>query len=200
MDPSILGVPASTYSHSEDVAGTVRAVISAYPLKFSHLNGIRMACLLRSSKRSEDQFSVDGSGGGFVRPDRERGIYDGAYLGVWFRDRHWNQMDDQAQRAWVFHQLAHFVARPRGEGIIRVGHDVEAFADEAAIFGAWESQLVLFQRNMDQHHATSAGGLPPVPVEKPAGTPPTSIDSKRPGRKAKGDDPAPPEGTAPVVH
>jgi hypothetical protein len=197
VDPSVLGVPSSTYSHSEDVAGVVRAVISRYPLKFAFLNGVRIACLVRSSKRSEDEFGVDSSGGGFVRTDRDRGIYDGAYLGVWFRDRHWNQMDADAQSAWVFHQLAHFVARPKGEGIVRVGHDVEAFADEAAIFGAWESQLVLFQRNMDQHYSAGGALEQRAPEDVKA---PTSIDSKRSGRKAKNDDPPSPDGPGAVVH
>jgi hypothetical protein len=154
-----LAMPASTYTLSGDVATVVDRVIARFPQKFGHLVNAKLACLKRQSKRSEDAFSVDGSGGSFIRSDRERALpnaVDGQQVitfdaGLWFRAKWWDGMTPDQRDAWVFHQLSHLHARPSGGGLVRVGHDVEAFADEPVHFGAWEEQLSLFERNLDEY-------------------------------------------------
>lgn len=165
MEQMSLALPASTYNHSSDVAAVVQAVIGDFPEKFRHLVNAKIACLLRQSKTSEDAFSVDGSGGSFVRSDRERGISAMADIGVWFRAKWWQQFTPDARRAWVFHQLSHLAARPKGGGIVRVGHDAEVFAEEGLIFGAWYDQLGLFSQNL--RTAAQQDGLRSTP-RKPA--------------------------------
>lgn len=154
-----LAMPPSTYTLSGDVATVVERVIARFPLKFSHLVNAKLACLKRQSKRSEDAFSVDGAGGCAIRSDRERALPNALESGqiitfdaiIWFRAKWWDQMSPDQRDAWVFHQLSHLHARPSGGGLVRVGHDVEAFADEPVHFGAWEEQLSLFERNLDEY-------------------------------------------------
>lgn len=146
-----LAMPPSTYSLNGDIAVVVERVIKRFPEKFGHLVNAKLACLKRASKRSEDAFSVDGSGGAFIRNDRERGLSSTFDAGVWFRAKWWDGMTPDQRDAWVFHQLSHLSARPSGGGLVRVGHDVEAFADEPVHFGAWEEQLSLFERNLDEY-------------------------------------------------
>lgn len=174
-----LAMPPSTYTLSGDVATVVDRVIARFPQKFGHLVNAKIACLKRQSKRSEDAFSVDGSGGSAIRSDRERAlpnVVDGETIVtfdaiLWFRAKWWDGMTPEQRDAWVFHQLSHLHARPSGGGLVRVGHDVEAFADEPVHFGAWEEQLSLFERNLDEY---TPGG--PILA----------------ARRAKGDQPAVP--------
>lgn len=79
-------------------------------------------------------------------------------------------MTPEQRDAWVFHQLSHLHARPSGGGLVRVGHDVEAFADEPVHFGAWEEQLSLFERNLDEY-APGAGFLKASRGARPADPP-----------------------------
>lgn len=165
-----LAMPDSTYVLSSDVAAVVERVITRFPEKFAHLANARLACLKRSSKRSEDAFGVDSSGGAFIRNDRERGITSAFDAGVWFRTKWWDNMAPDKRDAWVFHQLSHLHARPSGGGLVMVGHDVEAFADEAVHFGAWEEQLALFETNLDHYTpgaallgARAKSAQPPAP-------------------------------------
>lgn len=159
-----LAMPPSTYTLSGDVATVVDRVIARFPEKFAHLANAKIACLKRQSKRSEDAFTVDGSGGAAIRSDRERALpnaLDGQSVItfdaiVWFRAKWWDGMTPDQRDAWVFHQLSHLHARPSGGGLVRVGHDVEAFADEPVFFGAWEEQLSLFEKNLDQYTPGSA--------------------------------------------
>jgi hypothetical protein len=151
-----MAMPPSTYTLSSEVAQVVERVIARFPQKFAHLANASLACLLRASKRSEDAFTVDGSGGSFIRNDRERGLASTFDAGLWFRQKWWAGMTIDQRDAWVFHQLSHLHARPSGGGLVRVGHDVEAFADEPVHFGAWEEQLSLFERNLDQYVPGSA--------------------------------------------
>ena len=167
-----MAMPDSTYMLSSDVATVVERVIQRFPHKFGHLANARLACLLRASKRSEDEFGVDSSGHAFIRSDLERGITATYDAGVWFRRRWWEKMAVEKREAWVFHQLSHLHARPSGGGLVMVGHDVEAFADEPVYFGAWDEQLALFEQNLDEYtpgaglrrSATppAAGATPPV--------------------------------------
>jgi len=154
-----LAMPPSTYTLSGDVATVVERVIARFPEKFGHLANAKIACLKRQSKASEDAFSVDGSGGSAIRSDRERALPNaldgGAIITfdaiVWFRAKWWDGMEPAHRDAWVFHQLSHLHARPSGGGLVRVGHDVEAFADEPEYFGAWEEQLKLFTKNLTEY-------------------------------------------------
>lgn len=147
----VSAMPDSTYVLSGDVATVKDRVIARFPEKFGHLANAKLACLKRVSKRSEDDFTVDGSGGAFIRSDRERGLDPSFDAGVWFRTKWWDQMTPEKRDAWMFHQLSHLVARPSGGGLVKVGHDVEAFADEPVFFGAWEEQLSLFEQNLDAY-------------------------------------------------
>ncbi len=87
-----MAMPDSTYVLNGDIATVVERIVKRYPHKFAHLANARLACLMRESKRSEDEFSVDGSGGAFIRNDRERGIDSRFDAGVWFRRRWWDRM------------------------------------------------------------------------------------------------------------
>lgn len=166
-------MPASTYVLSSDVATVVERVIARFPVKFGHLVNAKLACMKRTSKRAEDTFTVDGAGRAFVRSDRERGITAGFDAGIWFRTKWWDAMSPERRDAWVFHQLSHLFSRPSGGGLVLVGHDVEAFADEAVHFGAWEEQLALFEQNLDQYtpggaliqRAAPSGQSPAPPIQ-----------------------------------
>jgi len=148
---TVSAMPDSTYMLNGDIATVVDRIIHRFPEKFGHLINAKLACLKRQSKRSEDAFSVDGSGGAFIRSDRERGLHGGFDAGVWFRAKWWDGMSVEKREAWVFHQLSHLGSRPSGGGLVMIGHDVEAFADEPVHFGAWEDQLSLFEQNLDQY-------------------------------------------------
>lgn len=164
-----LAMPASTYALNSEIAEVVANVVRDFPEKFAHLVNARIACLKRQSPRSEDDFGVDRSGGSFVRSDRERGIDARFDCGVWFRGRWWDQMTIEARRAWVFHQLCHLAPRPAGEGLKRIGHDVEAFADEGLHFGEWMHQLELFGDNVRKNR--DAGGGMQLPKRGPKAVP-----------------------------
>jgi hypothetical protein len=154
-----LAMPPSTYTPSGDIATVVQRVIARFPLKFDHLVNAKIECLRRQSKASEDAFSVDGSGGAYIKNDRARAypnLDEGGRLvsfdcGVWFRAKWWDGMTPDQRDAWVFHQLCHLGSRPSGGGLVLIKHDVEAFADEPVHFGAWEEQLSLFERNLDEY-------------------------------------------------
>jgi len=146
-----MAMPDSTYTLSGDIAEVVARVIARFPDKLGHLANAKLACLKRTSKRAEDTFQVDVAGGAFIRSDRERGIDYTYDAGVWFRSKWWDHMAVAKREAWVFHQLSHLQSRPSGGGLVMVGHDVEAFADEPVHFGAWDDQLALFEANLDQY-------------------------------------------------
>jgi hypothetical protein len=146
----------STYHHDPDMLRTVHDLIGEHPTRFGHLRGYTLAALRRDSKRTDDAFAVDKAGGSFVRNDRERGISAEHDAGVWFRGKWWDQMTEEQRRAWTFHQLLHLQTGAKGDGLRRVGHDVEAFAEEGLVFGAWDASLTLWQSNLDRHDSSSS--------------------------------------------
>jgi|GEM_PF-6527509 len=168
---AVQAMPDSTYVLSGDIASAVARVIARFPDKFGHLVNAKLACLKRQSKTSEDAFTVDGSGGSFIRSDRERGLDPSFDAGVWFRTKWWDSMAVDKREAWIFHQLSHLHPRPSGGGLVRIGHDVEAFADEPKHFGAWEEQLSLFEKNLDQYTPGAALIRPAKPSPATASPP-----------------------------
>lgn len=150
-----LAMPPSSYHHDSDMIALVQRVIGEHA-QLAHLRGAKLVALRRETRRTDDSFAPDRAGGAFLRSDRERGVTSNWDAGVWMRGRWWDAMAPDQRRAWVFHLLSHLALRPGGEGLTKVGHDVEAFTDEALLFGTWEAQLSLFAENLDRH------ALPPV--------------------------------------
>jgi hypothetical protein len=172
-----LAMPDPGYVASSDMAHLLAACIADYPEKLGHLRDVTFATLSRTSTNAEDSFSVDGSGGGWIRAPKERAIYGLADAGVWMRSKWWDKLSPTQRRAWMFHQLSHFQINPNGT-LRRVGHDVEAFADEALIFGTWDDgQLALFSQNLDRHGAPVAKAAPKPKAEPASGFGPDLDDT-----------------------
>src|SRR5919205_4045059 len=151
-----IGMPPSTYALNSDVAIVVERLIAYHSESLGHLANFKLACLRRSSTRTNEHFSVDKAGGSWVCGDRERGKDLRFDAGVWFQASWWDRFSPEQRQAWAFHQLCHLQMNPHGR-LVRVGHDTEAFASEARIFGAWEDQLRLFAQGLDENEGGHAG-------------------------------------------
>ncbi len=169
-----LAMPSSTFSQSSDVGDVAAELILQFPERLGHLAQFRFIHLRKHSKRTDSEFAVDGSGGGFVRSDRERGIFGRYDAGLWFDAKWWDRLTVHGRRAWVYHQLCHFLTRSKGIGLLRIGHDVEAFVSEGILFGAWDEQLALFVQNVDPSRSQMAPG-PIKTVTPKAASQPTTL-------------------------
>jgi hypothetical protein len=144
------GLPVSSYTHNGDIATVKDRVIANNPTSLGHLLNIPLACLMRSSRRTDEDFAVDKAGHAFIRSDRERGIDPTYQAGIWVQRAVWDKFSPEQRLAWVHHLLLHLQVTATGK-LRLIGHEADEFAEVARIYGAWHNQLALFAEANDAH-------------------------------------------------
>lgn len=139
--------PPSAYSLNGDIATVADELIGVHSVELGHLVNFKLAYQRRETTRVDETWDVDGVAKSWIASDRDRGLHS-FDAGVWVRGTTWDRLDPMQRRALVLHHLLHFQVTPK-YALKRVGHDVGEFAMVGRIYGAWETNLQLWTRALD---------------------------------------------------
>lgn len=153
---------------SEEVAGYARAVIAHFDDTLDHLSEARIAYLL-----TDEELKIRGkyAGACVFMPDAQgqnRRVYHWALARIFgdlpdvimvVQREFWEECDDTAKVALVYHELRHIrqhesskgpcFSKEDGRPILKlVDHDLGEFNDVARLFGEWEPGLTRFRQEL----------------------------------------------------